>query len=62
LFVNSKRRSDSLLARELAKLDKSEVPVKIFHMKPQYLDEIRAELACCQECYRVLDGNERFEF
>jgi ribonuclease BN (tRNA processing enzyme) len=38
-----------LLAREHAKLDKPEVPVKIFHKKPQCLDEIRVELACCQE-------------
>lgn len=52
----------SLLSRELAKLDKPEVPVKIFHMKPQYLDEIRAELACSQERCRILDGNERFVF
>ena len=52
----------SLLARELAKLDKPEVPVKIFHMKPQYLEEIGAELASCQGHCRVLSGNERFVF
>ena len=52
----------ALLAKELAKLDKPEVPVKIFHMKPQYLEEISAELASCQKHCRVLNGNERFVF
>ena len=37
-----------MLTKELDKLDKPEVPVKIFHMKPQYLEEISAELASCQ--------------
>ena len=37
-----------MLTKELDKLDKPEAPVKIFHMKPQYLEEISAELASCQ--------------
>jgi len=52
----------ALLDLELAKLDKPEVPVKIFHMKPQYLEEISAELASRQERCRILNGNERFVF
>ena len=51
-----------MLIKELDKLDKPEVPVKIFHMKPQYLEEIGAELASCQKQCRVLNGNERFIF
>lgn len=51
-----------LLVRELAKLDKPEVPVKIFHMKPQYLEEISAELVSCRKHCRILNGNERFVF
>jgi len=51
-----------MLIKELEKLDKLEVPVKIFHMKPQYLEEISAELASCQRHCRILDGNERFVF
>jgi hypothetical protein len=37
-------RETSLLASELVKLDKSQVAVKIFNMKPQYLQEIRFDL------------------
>jgi cAMP phosphodiesterase len=51
-----------MLIKELDKLDKPGVPVKIFHMKPQYLEEISAELASCQRLCRILDGNERFVF
>jgi cAMP phosphodiesterase len=51
-----------MLIKELDKLDKPGVPVKIFHMKPQYLEEISAELASCQRHCRILDGNERFVF
>lgn len=50
----------ALLARELAKLDKPEVPVKMFHVKSQYLEEISAELVSCQKDCRVLNGDERF--
>ncbi len=51
-----------MLIKELDKLDKPEVPVKIFHMKPQYLEEISAKLASCQRHCRIFDGNERFVF
>ena len=51
-----------MLIKELEKLDKLEVPVKIFHMKPQYLEGLSAELASCQRHCRILDGNERFVF
>jgi cAMP phosphodiesterase len=51
-----------MLTKELDKLDKPEVPVKIFHMKPQYLEEISAKLASCQRHCRIFDGNERFVF
>ncbi|MDH3454027.1 MAG: 3',5'-cyclic-nucleotide phosphodiesterase [Desulfuromonadales bacterium] len=62
LALETGHLTPALLDRELAKLDKPEVPVKIFHMKPQYLEEIGAELASCQKHWRVLNGNERFVF
>jgi cAMP phosphodiesterase len=62
LALETGHLTPSLLVQELAKLDKPEVPVKIFHMKPQYLEEISAELASCQKHCLVLDGNERFVF
>jgi len=62
LALETGHLTPTLLAKELAKLDKPEVPVKIFHMKPQYLEEISAELASCKKHCRVLNGNERFVF
>ena len=62
LALETGHLTPTLLVKELAKLDKPEVPVKIFHMKPQYLEEISAELASCQKQCRVLNGNERFVF
>jgi cAMP phosphodiesterase len=41
-----------LLAEELAKVGRPEVPVFIFHMKPLYLEEIRKELGM-MEAYRI---------
>ncbi len=52
----------SLLQKELVKLDKPDLPVKIFHMKPQYLAEICNELELFQGRCQVLEGNESFCF
>ena len=62
LAVKTGHLSPALLEKELAKLDKPEVPVKIFHMKPQYLDEISAELVSCQARWQILEGDERFVY
>jgi cAMP phosphodiesterase len=62
LAVKTGHLSPSLLEKELTKLDKPEVPVKIFHMKPQYLDEISAELVSCQAHWQILQGDERFVY
>ncbi len=62
LALKTGHLTPKLLSRELVKLDKPEVPVKIFHMKPQYLEEISAELVSCQKHCRVLNGNEQFVF
>jgi hypothetical protein len=62
LALQTGHLTPGMLDKELAKLDKPEVPVKIFHMKPQYLEEISAELALCQKRCRILDGNERLVF
>jgi len=60
LAIETGHLTPALLEKELEKLDKPEVPVKIFHMKPQYLEEISAELVSCQMRCRILEGNERF--
>lgn len=62
LALETGHLTPSLLANELGKLDKPEVAVKIFHMKPQYLEEIRADLTANQISCQVLDGNEQFSF
>ena len=62
LALQTGHLTPNLLVKQLDKLDKPEVPVKIFHIKPQYLEEISAELASCQWHCRILDGNERFVF
>jgi cAMP phosphodiesterase len=62
LAVKTGHLTPSLLSKELVKLDKPEVPVKIFHMKPQYLDEIRSDLMVNEISCQILQGNEQFEF
>lgn len=62
LALQTGHLTPAMLVKELDKLDKPEVPVKIFHMKPQYLEEISAELTSCQRHCRILEGNERFVF
>lgn len=50
-----------MLQGELKKLGKPEVPVKIFHMKPQFLDEIVQELESLDDPrLEVLQGGETF--
>jgi len=52
----------SMLAGELAKLDRPEIPVGIFHMKPQFLDELRTELAALNDPrLQILYGDEEFQ-
>ena len=60
LAVETGHLTPSLLASELVKLDKSQVAVKIFHMKPQYLQEIRSDLEAQQIFCQILNGNEQF--
>jgi len=51
------------LREELKKFDRAEMPVKIFHMKPQFLQEIMAELnALGDNRFQVLEGGEKFHF
>jgi len=50
-----------MLKGELAKLDRPELPIKIFHMKPQFLDEILAELHDLDDPrLQILHGGEIF--
>lgn len=50
-----------MLAGELKKFGRDDVPLKVFHMKPQFLDEIVAELkALNHPCMQILAGGEVF--
>jgi len=52
-----------MLAGELRKFDRPDVPVKIFHIKPQFLEEVVAELETLgEERLQVLHGGELFRF
>lgn len=62
LAIKTGHLSPSLLVKELEKLDKPDVPVKIFHMKPQYLEEISAELVSCRTRCQILAGDEQFVY
>ena len=51
------------LRDELIKFGRTDVPVKIFHMKPQFLQEILAELnSLGDDRLQVLEGGEKFLF
>lgn len=53
----------AMLAGELVKFDRPDVPVKIFHIKPQFLEEVVAELeALGEQRLQVLYGGEIFRF
>lgn len=50
-----------MLKCELVKLDRPELPIKIFHIKPQFLDEILAELHALDDPrLQILHGGEIF--
>lgn len=50
-----------MLAGELAKPGRPDLPVGTFHMKPQFLDELRAELAALNgPRLQLLQGVEEF--
>ena len=51
-----------MLKIEIGKFGDRAVPIKIFHMKPQYLEDLQAELAALNDTrLQVLDGGEFFE-
>nr|NIS39966.1 3',5'-cyclic-nucleotide phosphodiesterase [Desulfuromonadales bacterium] len=53
----------ALLAGELKKLNRDELTILVYHMKPQFLDEILAELAeLDREGLQALKGGESFRF
>jgi ribonuclease BN (tRNA processing enzyme) len=53
----------AMLQGELAKLARPELPVRIFHMKPQFIGEIRVELDELHDPrLQMLDGGEVFNF
>lgn len=61
LAAASGHLTPATLRGELAKLGRDEVPVKIFHIKPQFLGEIVAELNALGEGrLQILHGGEEF--
>jgi hypothetical protein len=53
----------SMLRGEIDKFDRPEVPVNIFHIKPQFLEEVVAELdALGEQRLVILHGGETFQF
>lgn len=59
LALASGHLTPKLLATELSKLNRPDVPIWVFHMKPQFLDELIAELKELQDFdLKVLRGNE----
>ena len=52
----------AMLEGELAKFGRPEVPVRIFHMKPQFLAEIRSEVEALNDPrLQLLQGGEEFQ-
>jgi len=63
LAVASGHLTPAMLKDELAKLNRPDVPVKIFHVKPQFLTEVESELAALGDLQmEVLKGGEIFHF
>jgi len=63
LAAASGHLTPSMLGEELAKFGRPGVPVKIFHMKPQFLAEIEEELNVLgNDCLQILRGGEDFNF
>jgi ribonuclease BN (tRNA processing enzyme) len=51
----------ALLKEELKKFGDRDIPIKVFHMKPQFLGELQQELAALDDDrLQVLDGGEIF--
>jgi len=51
----------AMLQEELKKFGDRDIPIKVFHMKPQFLDELHEELAALgDDRLQVLDGGEEF--
>ena len=62
LAIKSGHMTPAMLEKQLTKLDRDDVPVYIFHMKQQYLDELHAELSLVPHPrLTVLNGGETYE-
>ncbi len=63
LALASGHLTPAQLGGELVKLGRPEVPVKVFHMKPQYLEDVLRDLAALEGYgLQVLRGGEEFDF
>ncbi|WP_020676953.1 3',5'-cyclic-nucleotide phosphodiesterase [Geopsychrobacter electrodiphilus] len=62
LAIRSGHMTPAMLEKQLVKLDRDDVPVYIFHMKQQYLDELQRELSqSAHPQLTVLRGGEIYE-
>lgn len=53
----------STLLRELGKLGRDNVPIYIYHIKPQYIEEIRSEIEAISDYpIIIIKGGEEFVF
>jgi cAMP phosphodiesterase len=63
LAVASGHMTPAMLKTELTKLGRDDVPIKVFHMKLQFLDEILEELNNLEvRQLQILQGGEFFSF
>ena len=52
----------AMMKEELKKFGDRDIPIKVFHMKPQFLEELQDELASLgDDRLQVLDGGEEFQ-
>jgi ribonuclease BN (tRNA processing enzyme) len=53
----------AMLKIELEKFGEQNVPIKVFHMKPQFLEDLQTELSALKDDrLQILNGGEIFEF
>lgn len=63
LAASSGHLTPATLRAELVKLNRPQLPVKVFHLKPRFLDEIITELETLEDPrLQILHGGEEFHF
>lgn len=63
LALQSGHLTPALLEKEIALLGRPEVPVYVFHMKPLFLDQIKADLAGLKSCQaQIVEQGKTYVF